>query len=477
MEKQMKKYILLVVSVLFVLTSCDDFLEPKSQDKIIPKTVVDLKEFLLGEVILTDKDDFGDATKILDFLSDDVTSDFHGTKAEDKQAQYWGYYAWQAEPEVQKNNVEREDKSWELFYHKIFMCNIILDRISESEGEQVQKDRLRAEAHFMRAHCYFMLVNMYGTPYDKDTNSDFGVPINEEVTIVNQLSQRETVHTVYRKIEDELTLAIEFFKKSETLYNNPARPNLTVAYLLMSRMYLFQKEYEKTRDYASLVIDISGDRLFNINPKTDGKIDDKNKYLISLSNSGILFVYGYKHTFNYIPYKNNSFYILPKEFLNLYKDADSRKAKYFKLDYNSSTRRDVTTVNKSATAKSFGKAYRIYEAYLNRAEANAHLKETSAAINDMKLLYPYRHSDEVNITATTQQEVIDLIKLDRRLEFCFEDFRWFDLRRYGMPEMTRTYITADGDLEYTISAKSNLYTLPIPKQVRLLEPNIKRIDR
>ena len=468
----MKKYILLAVSVLFVLTGCDDFLEPKSQDKIIPKTTIDLKEFLLGEVILTDEDNFGDATKILDFLSDDVTSDFHGSKAEDKQAEYWGYYAWQAEPEVQKDNIEREDKSWEMFYHKIFMCNIILDRISDSEGEQIQKDRLRAEAHFMRAHCYFMLVNMYGTPYNKDADSDFGVPINEEVTIVNQLSQRESVHTIYKKIEDELTLSIEFFKKSETLYNNPARPSLSVAYLLMSRMYLFQKEYEMTRDYANLVIDISGDRMFNID-----KIDKSNKYVISLNNSGILFAYGYKSTFNYIPYKNSSFYILSKEFLNLYTDTDSRKAKYFEVAYNRSTRRDAITVNKSATSKSFGKAYRIYEAYINRAEANAQLNETSAAIDDMKLLYPYRHSDEVNITATSQQEVIDLIKLDRRLEFCFEDFRWFDLRRYGMPEMTRMYITADGDIEYTIAAKSNLYTLPIPKQVRLLEPDMKRIDR
>lgn len=48
------KYISLLLIV--ALTGCDNFLEPKSQDKIIPKTIKDLKEFLLGEVIMENSD-------------------------------------------------------------------------------------------------------------------------------------------------------------------------------------------------------------------------------------------------------------------------------------------------------------------------------------------------------------------------------------------------------------------------------------
>jgi len=56
----MKKNILLFVSVLFILTGCENFLEPKSQDKIIPKSIDHLREFFLGEVIMTDKEKYGD---------------------------------------------------------------------------------------------------------------------------------------------------------------------------------------------------------------------------------------------------------------------------------------------------------------------------------------------------------------------------------------------------------------------------------
>ena len=44
----MKRYIRLLGVLLILFSSCSDFLEEKSQDLIIPKSVKDYREFLFG---------------------------------------------------------------------------------------------------------------------------------------------------------------------------------------------------------------------------------------------------------------------------------------------------------------------------------------------------------------------------------------------------------------------------------------------
>ena len=46
----MKNIVVFVLLILF--TSCDDFLEDYSQDLVVPKTVTDLNEVLLGSAYL-----------------------------------------------------------------------------------------------------------------------------------------------------------------------------------------------------------------------------------------------------------------------------------------------------------------------------------------------------------------------------------------------------------------------------------------
>lgn len=445
-----------------MMSACEDFLEPKSQDKIIPKTIVDLKEFLLGEVIKDKKD----CNIYLAFMTDDISDDFFKSKRRDKKINFWGYYTWQQEPEITKDNRERTDEAWDNYYHKIFICNVILDQIPQLEGTQEEKDLLAAETYFMRAHCYFALVNLYGEPYDKTTASTaLGVPINDEIGIINKRYKRESVETVYGKIKDDLTESIKLFKNSKS-FTSIARPGIHTAYLLMSRMYLFKKDYINTEKFASLVINDKKDYIENLNSYSAN-------YFMSKSNSEILFTYGMRDGYEFSRSWNNIFYTASNDLLNSFTDSDLRKDLFFKgASFGWKPKKYV-----DGMTNTYGKAYRVYEAYLNRAEANAELDKTELALNDMKFLYTFRHSDSENITASTKQEVIDLIKKDRRLEFCFEDFRWFDLRRYGMPEIKHRYITPDGELTYILQPKSKAYTLPIPKKVRELNLNIKRINR
>ena len=100
-----KTYILIFLTFLFL--GCNDFLEPKSQDQVIPKHVEQLKELLLGEII-QEKEDF---LRYLPLMTDDF-EDRDGTMYEFRN-EYWGYYTWQQEPEDSRDNVTIADKAWE----------------------------------------------------------------------------------------------------------------------------------------------------------------------------------------------------------------------------------------------------------------------------------------------------------------------------------------------------------------------------
>jgi len=71
---------------------------------------------------------------------------------------------------------------------------------------------------------------------------------------------------------------------------------------------------------------------------------------------------------------------------------------------------------------------RLAEQYLIRAESRARQDNISGAQADLNALRSMRGLD--NTTASTQNELIDAILLERRHELFLEDgHRWFDLRR------------------------------------------------
>lgn len=88
----MKRYIRLLGVLLILFSSCSDFLEEKSQDLIIPKSVKDYREFLFGEAYIRDE------TQIhtyLDIMTDDVKENIKGSfLGGDTRASGYGYYTW-----------------------------------------------------------------------------------------------------------------------------------------------------------------------------------------------------------------------------------------------------------------------------------------------------------------------------------------------------------------------------------------------
>lgn len=456
------KNIYFILAILVLLTQgCNDFLEPKSQDKVVPKTVSQLRELLLGEIIQNKKD----YTEYLSVMTDDF-ADQDGNQYEYRN-QLWGYYTWQREPEEGRDLATRNDEAWSELYHAIFTCNIIIDKTPSMHGTDEKKNQLLAETYFLRAQAYFELINLYGEPYESAEQAEkaLGVPINEEITIMDNIYSRETLAKVYAKIESDLHESITRFKNTEWT-KNVVHPSLDVAYLFASRLHLYKKEYQSAKNYADSVINNERYQLYDLH--TAGLTS--YSYFINKNNPEIMFCYGMA-SFDFIyNYSSTYAHTLSPIRSSLFSNDDLRKTTFW--DKNKKPHKFSST-----NSQSYGNTYRLSEAYLNRAEALVFLGKWESAITDINTIREKRIKNDYEITATNREDALNKVWEERRRELCFEKHRWFDLRRQGMPELRHIFTNGGSRKEYILPTGSKSYTLPIPKKIREQNKIIVNIER
>ncbi|WP_294142809.1 RagB/SusD family nutrient uptake outer membrane protein [uncultured Sanguibacteroides sp.] len=459
---------LLYILCGFIFTSCGDFLEEKSQDLIIPKTVKDYSEFLFGEGYIRDNIKMHE---YLDIMTDDVEekAESYPMMAMDIRSDGYGYYCWQPNPEYRFTGVLNADNAWEVYYNKILIANNIINLIDKADGSEADKKDLKGEAYFLRAYAYFMLVNLYGEPYEKATaDRALGIPLNFDNNVQERFFVRESVARSYKQIEDDLKESIRLLE--ETNYTKKVfRVSRAAAYLLASRVYLYMKDYKNTIEYADKVLGVNAN-LYDIS------VMGEEDVVISPSNPEIIWTYG-NYDISYLSQANRGCFPVSNVFYNSFDDDDLRKTCYFKEEWNE------VSVNKSkANSGMYGFAFRTAEAYLNRAEANAELGNTQLALDDLKHLRQYRFKKEVPLTAT-KETIVDLVRAERRFELCYEQHRWFDLRRWDRPRIEHTYtldIMTGQKEKFVLEKDDEAYTLPLPVEVSEFDyglENIKRPER
>lgn len=450
----MKSRGLYIIAFLFLLTSCDKFLEYKDQDKVIPNKLEHYNELIFGEILLKDCES---ALTNLSLMTDDVAcfvKDQLSSYDSDSRDQYYGWYTWAIEPQKDKNGEDRPDKAWEFFYHKILMCNIIEHDVSEFEEDlEGVKKRLLGEVQFMRALSYFYLINLYGAPYENKTQAQtaMGVPINREIGIYDHLYTRSTLQQVYEQIEEDLLKAQQNLQEGEQK-NTIFRPNVHVVNLLLSRVYLFQKRWDEAILLATEVITHSGAAIESINSLTS------NEHLYYKGNPGILFSWGEGDRGTLVSdYYQAGRFTLSPDLKSKFIEGDQRAIGFFDSysDYP----------NKFNGDEIYRRCLRIEEAYLNRAEAYIESgKEWEKGMEDINAIRINRIENNWKSPASTPGEAKEAYRLERRLELCFEEFRWFDIRRWGLEVVHRYENFRDNTSyqEFKLEANSPNYILPLP---------------
>lgn len=137
---------------------------------------------------------------------------------------------------------------WQYRYKGILRCNIAIEHIPEAPIlDEAKKERLIAEAKFLRAYFYFELVNNFG-----------GVPLIEGFLLPEEVEgiTRSSAEEIHAFIEKDLTEAAAVLpQRSEYADTDMGRATRGAALGLLGKSYLFQAKYEQARNTLKTVMD------------------------------------------------------------------------------------------------------------------------------------------------------------------------------------------------------------------------------
>lgn len=504
---------IIYISIIFILAvsnySCKKFLEESSQDEIVPTTVQDLGYLMSGEGYPYQVD----LNTLVNMLSDDVMC--NGGQGQTNFVPVTRYgkapYSWTKTMFEDVITMEMTAKEvanpWQLFYEQISACNVVLDHVDKVSGSQQERQHLKGEALAMRGFYYFYLVNLFGKPYaahGSNPNKDLAVPLKLNMAVTDKLQLRNTVAEVYQQIEADLLEAKQLMEVNPRDAGVYKMSPLAVD-VLLSRVYLYQNRWDEAIEFAtkgltikSTLSQLSGfaktPGYYNFN---NGLGDDYNRMYDPSISTEIVFAYkamgagvGSSKLFPSSIYPGYSATLKPP-----YAPADGLMSLYDTrpMSSNNSYIGDIRPRLYFAYSAYFdwstfqagflpfnggqgGAGIRIAELYLNRAEAltqrvllNGNAADRIAALNDLNTLRSARYDTRqtyVPVAIGDARELLAFCREERRREFPFEGHRWFDLRRYGMPALARTYSEESGNNQtFSLTVSDPRYTLPIPKAV------------
>ena len=475
----MNKIYCCLVLLALVGMGCGDFLEYKDSDKIIPKELSHYDELVFGEVI---KKSTGNEMIYLDIMTDDVTSvvSLSGSSTPmEYRGDYYGYYTWAVNEQLDIQEREINDGAWAFFYHRILSCNIFESDLMNNFDFDTEgvKSRLLGEIAFVRAMSYFYLVNLYGEPYKtaEQAATALGVPINTETSIEQKHYKRATLQANYDLIEEDLLRAIDYLKAGEQL-NSIFRPNVDIARLFLSRIYLYQKKWQEAKNMCDTLLVYSAATIETYENMAQYRTNSQPLYY--KGNPGIIFSWGNRYDTPLTNSTSNTgHWEVSDDLRAMYTEEDIRGTAFF-YQYSPYYPYKCKTYS-GATVYDW--CYRIEEAYLNRAEAcielgEAHLQQALADINEIRR---NRIAGDYEVAASNVDDARTLLRDEKRMEFCFEDSRWFDIRRWEI-EITHRFhdlsIPTNYDT-YVLPAGSANYILSLPLEVQRINFDITNFKR
>jgi starch-binding outer membrane protein, SusD/RagB family len=256
------KYIFyLMTGILLLASSCkkNTYLNPASSTSLPDYQAFDTPDRILSQV----RGLYG-ATKSGNFLGgryliyNDVRGDnfINETNNAVTALQTWNFTVG--------NNAQEITSCWAAAYSAINNCNLFLDGMA-AKGNAVAGTTLapnyNAEAKFVRALCYYSLLQLYARPYWDGNGSKLGVPLrlkgNKEPG--NYDLVRSTVADVYTQIlkdldEAEPALPLTYGTTSAGILANTTRAHRNTAIALKTRVYLSMGKYDKVITEANKIV-------------------------------------------------------------------------------------------------------------------------------------------------------------------------------------------------------------------------------
>lgn len=466
--KKMKKYVLILASVLMFI-SCDKELDKTPYASLTEEELISSPENFTSAVrglytgfIGRDRDMYNDyygsdMFSVPDILTDNVIINQNGRQSK-RTLFNWLYNA-------------SSYSGFDLYadaYKIVRRANFIIANSDKLQDGDFKNDIL-GQAYAARALAHFDLVRTYAPiPTQSATaNAALGVAYVKTVDL-SQKPSRNTVAEVYTEVINDLTTAESLI--SNTSSNSRFSKNSINA--LLSRVYLYNGEYQKSIDaannvtgtvcsrdnFANLWVDESDQGIllqFLIRIKDDRAIG--TEYSQTNGNTGAV----------------RSEYVVSYDFYQLFGSTDIRTSTYISTSAFSG-------ISYNHVAKYFGKkgqvnnivnakVLRMAEVMLNKAEAYTKLPtpNDAAALVALDAVRSQRYSGFTS-GGETGDALKKAIALEKRLEFAFESHRFYDLKRnnQGVTRSDAFGDVADGTGTpapfRVLEAGDHRFSMPIP---------------
>lgn len=336
------------------------------------------------------------------------------------------------------NSISQGADFWTSIYKIVFKANVAIEGLNASEHLiPAVKRQLLGEAKFMRALCYFYLVNLYGdVPLVINTNY-------EQSRLLARTPQSQVYEQILSDLKEAQELLSDYYLQADALTayaigsEERVRPTKWAASALLARVYLYTSDWENAEKYSTSTISnmalfdtVYLDGVFLKNSKeaiwqlqatrSDPLANTQEGWLFVLRPSG--------------PGAANPVY-LSAHLINSFEIGDLRRQFWTRtiiVGGNSYTHPYKYKKGQEAGAinTEYSMVLRLGEQYLIRAEARAHLDNISGAQADLNIIRS--RAGLSNTSVMDKHSLLEAILNERRVELFTEwGHRWFDIKRTG----------------------------------------------
>lgn len=349
------------------------------------------------------------------------------------------------------------EQSWKGHYHTIFRANLAIENIPSVNMDSALRDRLVAEAKFLRAYAYFRLVQWYG---------DLPIitrPLQEDEYFTQE---RRPVAEVYDLIEQDLLAAIAALpEKSEYPPEDLGRVTKGAARGILAKLYMLKKDYASAWQHCEAIIN-SGE--YGLEPRYADIFLPKGEHGIeSIFEIGATAVqaavagpgatpYNMIQGVRGIPNLGWGFNRPSDDLVAAYEPGDPRRQATIIYvgevlpDGSTIVQDNPEIVNERYNQKAWVPAHtglqdngpgnlrllRYADILLLAAEALNELGQPEKALTFLNMVRQRARGSNnfilPDITTTDQAQLREAIRHERRIELAMEQHRWFDLLRWGI---------------------------------------------
>ncbi|MDQ0641287.1 hypothetical protein QF042_004852 [Pedobacter sp. W3I1] len=359
---------------------------------------------------------------------------------------------------------------WQRAYNTIARCNLVLKYIN-NVSDPVKKRNFEGEAKFIRSLMYFNLVRLYGD-----------VPLLTESIKFDDFEKFKRISKaeIYTQIKKDLLTSVDYCPASWPTAQ-VARVTKGASQALLANVYLTLKEYENAKlqlipllgtnfKGGTYALNPSYAAIFSITSEMSKEILFAVRYKASANGEGNSFSYEYSNNGDARNVKASAPY------QTLFETSDVRKATTFNAANGLCTKFLDATAPQRDAGNDFP-VIRFADVLLMYAEASNELlaapnNDVLGPLNEVRA----RAVASQYITLNTKEAAREAIFKERKLEFGFENSRWYDLVRMDQANTISTlngYLTATGNPNITVPAFRLIFPIP-QSEIDLSKGNLKQ---